>query len=124
MALTPDGMTIGANPDDEKACVKLNVKEACSQLSLEGNRKAAILFLNLAQTLHNQARPSREATLGALEAATASFSLPLEISRQASFSRLGCYASSLSRGATMRRFLVDTAAIMQKFYTVSVVTGL
>ncbi len=74
MALGPEGMATGCSKCNQKRCIELDSKSAAVLLSPEDNRRAATLFLNLAQTLLKLPRITwaRAAAL-ALEAATVSF---------------------------------------------------
>lgn len=70
MALGPEGIVTGSGHHIKQYSAKLHTEEACPLLSLEDNRRAATLLLNLAQTLLNLPSPSRQATKAALEAIT------------------------------------------------------
>ena len=74
MALGPEGMATGCSKCNQKRCIELDSKSAAVLLSPEDNRRAATLFLNLAQTLLNLPRITwARAAAPALEAATVSF---------------------------------------------------
>ena len=75
MALGPEGLLTESAQGSEMRCIKMSPTDVCSRLSLEDNRRAATLFVNLGQCLLNVPGPSREATIAALEAVEVSSSL-------------------------------------------------
>ncbi|EIE21271.1 hypothetical protein COCSUDRAFT_43570 [Coccomyxa subellipsoidea C-169] len=68
MALGPEGLLTESAQGSEMRCIKMSPTDVCSRLSLEDNRRAATLFVNLGQCLLNVPGPSREATIAALDA--------------------------------------------------------
>jgi hypothetical protein len=73
MVLGPEGIVTASAHHIKQHSAKLHTEEACPLLSLEDNRRAATLLLNLAQTLLKLPSPSRQATKAALEAITVYF---------------------------------------------------